>query len=309
MTRHLILLLLTISTSALGQIKIGVQVDSNEYLIGDQVHLVLEVKAEPMSRIMFPHFSDTLASFEILDQGIVEVFAEDGRQIQRQRMILTAFDSGAYVIPAFKFLSLTAGGVDTLHSRPIPILMSNLPVDLQADIKAIKQPMDAPFHIIDIWEWLLAAYLLLLAISLLVYWLERRGGKEQQVKPIQINTPYEIAMNRLRELEEQKLWQSGKIKLYYIQLTEIVREYIESRFGIMAMESTTAELINDFQQVLIETETKKELKGLLELSDFVKFAKAQPVSSEHEASLKQAYSFLRSTRPSLNQDKMKSNHV
>ena len=59
------------------------------------------------------------------------------------------------------------------------------------------------------------------------------------------------ALQRLKELDERHLLEQKKVKIYYTELTDIVRTYIEKDIHIPALESTTTELIetiNDFNE-------------------------------------------------------------
>jgi len=102
----------------------------------------------------------------------------------------------------------------------------------------------------------------------------------------------------LRDLKEKKLWQEGKVKQYYIELTEILRAYIGGRFEINALEMTTDEIAPLIKK-------KKEVtKGLfrnavdlLTIADYVKFAKAQPSTKYHNESFDQVKQFVRATKP------------
>lgn len=97
------------------------------------------------------------------------------------------------------------------------------------------------------------------------------------------------------ELEREKLWQQGAFKAYHIRLTEIIREYIDSRYGINSMEMTTDETIAALERVRIQREIIQPLEQLFRLADMVKFAKAIPVGPENEASIGSAREFIRNT--------------
>ena len=73
------------------------------------------------------------------------------------------------------------------------------------------------------------------------------------------------------------------------------------------MELTTDEILANFRHVDINAETKGKLKQLLSLADMVKFAKAKPIVSEHELSLKNAYDFVRETIPVEKSDAQEQN--
>lgn len=76
-------------------------------------------------------------------------------------------------------------------------------------------------------------------IAAIVYALQRYR-KEGHILPKKPEpTPFENAMNSLRCLKEQKLWEQGMEKEYYTDLADILRNYLNGRFGINAMEMTS----------------------------------------------------------------------
>jgi len=100
----------------------------------------------------------------------------------------------------------------------------------------------------------------------------------------------------LGQLEAEKLWQKGEIKLYHSKLTEIIREYIEYRFHVLALESTTEEILERFKEGQINDELFDKLRTMLELADLVKFARQRPLPDEHTKSMELAHEFVRATR-------------
>jgi len=107
--------------------------------------------------------------------------------------------------------------------------------------------------------------------------------------------PHEIALQALEELKNEKLWQKGLIKEYYTRLTDILREYIEVRFNIRAIELTTWEILQSFKNSTISRNDKEMLSEILELADLVKFAKALPVPSENDKSMTDSVGFVNNT--------------
>jgi hypothetical protein len=106
---------------------------------------------------------------------------------------------------------------------------------------------------------------------------------------------HEIALEALRKLETEKLWQEGRIKEYHSRMSDIIRTYIEQTLFINAMEMTTDLILCADQIKALNQRNKNELQELLERADLVKFAKFQPLANEHEASMKNAVSFIEST--------------
>jgi hypothetical protein len=108
--------------------------------------------------------------------------------------------------------------------------------------------------------------------------------------------PHEWALMELEKLRVKKLWQAGKIKDYHTEITDILRKYIEDRFHLMAMESTTAEILEDIEnKTLVLKEYREILDKTLSMADLVKFAKYLPLPEEHEKSMDYAIDFINST--------------
>jgi hypothetical protein len=114
---------------------------------------------------------------------------------------------------------------------------------------------------------------------------------------------YHEAIDKLQTLENKKLWQNDQVKEYYLGLSEILREYLEGRFGIQAMESTTDE-IND--TLILQDKLKLKLREVLAQADLAKFAKFKPLGDENIRLMKQAKDFVRHTKPKL---KAEEEHV
>jgi hypothetical protein len=106
-----------------------------------------------------------------------------------------------------------------------------------------------------------------------------------------------IAMRELARLKEEELWQKGEVKEYYSRLSDIIRRYIDDRYGISSPELTTDETVRMLQRAAVTTTDQMTLvKDLLLLSDMVKFAKYLPQSEIHERSFDDAVKFVEMTR-------------
>jgi len=108
--------------------------------------------------------------------------------------------------------------------------------------------------------------------------------------------PHETALEELKKLEGERLWQQGLVKQYHSRLTDIVRTYIEHRFGIIAMEMTTGEIMQSVRNMHFESTSAEKLSHILTLADMVKFAKLQPLPGENEMCMQHAYEFINATK-------------
>ncbi len=110
-----------------------------------------------------------------------------------------------------------------------------------ADIKDIYEQPFNPGYYKKYIPHVLGAILL---IAALILWLRQRHSKRVAPEPSPVPLlPHEWAIKALDELAEKKLWQQGEVKEHYTYLTTILREYLERRFAIHAMEQTSDEIL------------------------------------------------------------------
>ena len=85
--------------------------------------------------------------------------------------------------------------------------------------------------------------------------------------------------------------------MYYIRLTEILRIYLENRYGILAMEQTSSETLDALLEIgFNDNNLYAKFKEILHLADMAKFAKAKPLPHENETSLLSSYLFVNETK-------------
>ncbi|MFQ5446939.1 MAG: hypothetical protein ACE5FF_08395, partial [Saprospiraceae bacterium] len=94
-----------------------------------------------------------------------------------------------------------------------------------------------------------------------------------------------------------KRWQKGQLKAYHSQLTHIVREYLENRYGIRALEETTDEILHQMRNMNMGDMLTEKMTALLQTADLVKFAKAHPPADYHDRAMTMAETFILETKP------------
>merc|ERR1711991_172090 len=106
-----------------------------------------------------------------------------------------------------------------------------------------------------------------------------------------------IALSELDKLKTRKLWQDGRFKLYYTELTDIIRTYLDNRYGIEAMEMTSDEIMDALlSNKSIDEKLKAKLKDTLLTSDLVKFAKQKPLATENDNNWSNMVDFVEGTK-------------
>ncbi|MCE0522412.1 MAG: DUF4381 family protein [Methylacidiphilales bacterium] len=157
------------------------------------------------------------------------------------------------------------------------------------DIHDIRGPMAIPY------EWLWAAYLVGgMAVAAILYAAWRLFRRRAPAKP---RLPFEVALEKLEAA--RALMAPATVREYAFTVSEIIRVYIEQRFGEKAAHRTTEEFLSDLLQ---QTGTslaqhRRRLEDFLGHCDLMKFARWEASVREMESMLESARVFVLDTRP------------
>ena len=140
-----------------------------------------------------------------------------------------------------------------------------------------------------------------LLLALCLWWLYNKYIKKEELEEVVeeeiiIRPAHELAEEKLDELKSLQLWQQGKIKEYQSSLTFIIREYLENRYEVKALESTTQEILKSLAKAGFDKTLNADLSEILTMADLVKFAKARPGESIHESFMHKAYDLIEQTK-------------
>ena len=287
------LFILVISATAWAQsVRFSAEIDTKKILIGD--HFELQLKGEVAEGINFqwPIIPDTVSSLDFVDISSIDTLTEGGTWKLTQTLTLTSFDSGYVALPP---LTLKAGNEEA-SSQALAIAVDFPELSEEQDYYDIKEPLEPPFNWVPVLIGAAIVIALGAAIWFLIRWFKNRKNK-QELTPEQMLTPYEYAQLQITEIEQEQLWQAGKIKEYYSRLTDVMRLYMERQMDINAMESTADELIDKMHEIRLPKELQERINELLHLSALVKYAKEKPGVGQNEAALKTTKDFLEQTKP------------
>jgi hypothetical protein len=300
----LLIILLLSAGLAWGQgYKASAKLEPGSILIGDQVNFSLSFSFPVGTQVVWPSLKDTiLGNIQVISRSKVDsALSADKKSLQlSQKLRLTCFDSGFYTIPPIRFYYRKLPDTTIrFEQTDISILtVHTLAVDTTLAIKPIKGPVKIPYSFLEYLPWIFAGIIfIVIAVFLIYYYLQRRKGEPIfLLRPGVKYQPHELALMELEKLRLKKLWQSGKPKDYHTELTDILRKYIEDRFRLMAMESTSSEILADLEEKTAVTRESRELLGrVLTMADLVKFAKYTPLPEDHELSMDAAMDFINKT--------------
>ncbi|MGE5410376.1 MAG: hypothetical protein ACM3MI_05395, partial [Clostridiales bacterium] len=182
-------------------------------------------------------------------------------------------------------------------SNEINLTVSSLNIKQGDEIKDVKDPIKISLDWKIVLLWILLGLIIIAAVYYAVRYYRKKKALKAGIITVVKKEPHEIALDNLKALEDKKLWQSGRIKEYHSEITEIIRRYFEDRFSIKAMESTTNELIDSLRQTDGTTKIAGISLDFFNNADLVKFAKFVPMNDINEEMMRQAYTIVNLTVP------------
>ena len=279
--------------------------ERDSVLIADQVRYGFDLpQVEEGTLFGFPVIEDTLMT----NIRIVDTWRMDTLKVKKQKkgqpklldlrggITITSFDEGLYFLPPLAVQRMTKDGVlDTLVFEPQQLEIKTMPVDTATfQPHDIKGQMTYPVTFKEVAPWA-AGGLAATGLLALLVWLVIRHSRRSNPEYIQKDPPHIVALRKLDKFRGNAMWVPEKQKAFYSGITDALREYISERYGIGAMEMTTAEIFNDMKQTGAPAELLAELKDLFERADFVKFAKFVASDEDNAAALPLAVRFVTST--------------
>ncbi len=284
--------------------KAVLSLDTSSIRIGERVQLRLNATLPKTASIYWPAISDTItAAVEVASKSKVDTNATSRKDFinYNQTISITSFDTGFHYIPPFTIRYSYSGDTTRreLLSEGVYLKVRTVEVDTTRAIRDIRGPLQAPLSFAEMAPYLAAIAVIGLIIGLIWYYLWRKR-MNKPLFPVITRTqgpPWQIALQSLDGLEDKKLWQNGKIKEYYSELTDIIRHYLHQQFGIEAMEMITSEILEAYDLANLKSDSRLILTNILEQADYAKFAKAIPQRSENELSMTYSRQFIKETKP------------
>ena len=290
-----------------GQIRVSAVLDSAKIRIGEQVKLDIYVNYDASQRdlkIQWPSIGDTITGkVEVVSIAQIDTTIPDKGNSsifqQHQQIIVSAYDSGYFAIPGFKFI-VNDDTTRPFFTETLLLEVHTVPTDTSATkTKDIKPPFEEKFNwkwYLDYIYWGIGLLVFILIIILITVYFTKRNNRVV-LEPEKPKIPAHItALASLEKIKAEQVWKEGNVKEYYSAISDALRLYIEERFNVNALESTTDEIMKAFRTQVVDKQSKEKLEQALTLSDLVKFAKLTPIEDEHKFTLQNAFDFVNGTK-------------
>ncbi|MBJ80378.1 MAG: hypothetical protein CMH60_03585 [Myxococcales bacterium] len=269
-------------------------VDKATLTTGETLTFALEADHLPGIELEIPEIGTKIIGLRIVDMGQDPKKERAGRTYLRHWYKMRADLVGSYILPSVELTYQHEGEAKKLETSEIFIeVQSVLPADGSAQdirgLKKIKRPKTKPP-----WKWITLATFVLLAIFF-VLWRRRKSKNVIELPPI--IPAHEIAYRALNQLRQTNFEDSEAVRRYFFTISEIVRLYVENRFGLNATDLTLEEIKHALRERnLLSQEQRNSLETFLERTDRIKFAKSAIQEKDIEELYEGALSFVESTQ-------------
>jgi hypothetical protein len=316
-----------VSAVELGPVKLTAEITPSKARLSDQPALTLTIDAESGVECEWPPFGDMLGAFKIVETVDPLPKTRDGREIRERILTLEPTKTGTLKLDPIPVVfhdkrNGAAGKPQTIVTKPISIeITSSYTKETPSlgDVRPAADPVAVPWRM-PAWFWAILACLLVAITAGIAFW---RWPKREKTSEAFLLTPEELARLELKTLAESG-WSETDVKLYFVELTAIVRRYIERTIGIHAPEQTTEEFLREMSRassplplgerpgvravgttvlndapntqprstLRISALSHHRLKEFLESADLVKFAAFRPRREDIDASFRRAEAFV-----------------
>jgi hypothetical protein len=281
-----------------GPVKLTAEVQPAPARLSDESVLTLTIDSERGVEVEKPPFGDELGDFKIRDSHEPPPKTREGREIAVRIITLEPTAAGKLTIDP---ISVTfrdkrpgaEGKPQSLATKPLTVEITSAyakETPSLSDLHAAANPLALSGRIPS-WIWAILAAAIVLAIAVVILW--RRRKRERAAASV-VLSPEELARRELDKLAASG-WMETDVKLYFVEVTAIVRRYIERTTGIRAPEQTTEEFLREMKQVGNVCGARfsvSALEDFLESADLVKFAAYEPRREDIHESFHRAEAFI-----------------
>lgn len=262
-------------------------IDKSEIKTGEQAIISLNIRTDNIKNTTYELSKKDSLAFRIINARAKDTITIDDNISEfKVDILITSFDSTLIEIPPF----ILNNGQDQVLSQPLSLKVNQPNVDISKpdnimpnkDVWTIEYTWrDYLNMIFSSWITYLIIFLIILALTLYFVWkyrqklLEKLKEKEIPI-PVKKLTPLELAYKEFEELDNTSYLANGEYKIYYSDIFDIIRRYVERKKDWVMLEKTSNEIISIFDEDKNSQALIPELKNIIKEADLVKFAKYTP---------------------------------
>jgi len=262
-------------------------IDTSSATIGDVLHCQVWAKGAGKRIIEFPGFVVDNPDISLGEKRTLESDYSDNYGMEFE---ITFWDTGSFTLPAYpvNVMSITGDSVEyAIFTDPIGVTVHTVIKDSQPELRDIKPPVPLPM-ILPL-RLIISLMLIFILMGVLLWlWRKRIPARRKEKREIYIPSkpPYEIAVEKLKKLHEVNVSTPSQIKVFYTELSYIIREFLEYQYFVRAIEMTTEEIFHSKSYLPLNGSLMDRLLSVLKRADLAKFARFQPDRNQCLSDLK-----------------------
>ncbi|MEE2641673.1 MAG: hypothetical protein VX768_13685 [Planctomycetota bacterium] len=293
------------TSTRLGPVSATVRLSPGQPVIGDLLELQITVIAERQVEVLMPEFGEALSRFQIVDFSPREQLGKDGQITFLQKYKLQSPPSGSHAIPPIliEFVDRRPGEEESPKGRDAyelltervnfevqSVIVDNVSANLNPPLGRLEKNNPETSSAAQGWQAIVLIGGILAVAGSVAWWAFR--FRRRVIR----RSAYEIAKRKLDRLLASPRPGKLEIEAFYVQITLIVRQYLENRFDLRAPELTTEEFLAAVRgSAELSPEHQRLLDGFLKHADLVKFAGVEPTAEEIADMVQKASRFLDET--------------
>lgn len=254
--------------------QVSISVSENLAFIGDRIRLKIIVKTT--ADVDNINVKTMTQDFEILEQTAAQKRKEQEYLIFEKVAEIAFFKTGDFNVGPFVIeLKKNEKIMETRETNSVPVTIKTTLKEEDKDIKPLKNLLEIKGNPWYLLKYVFGLLVVILITLLILFFLKRRKAKAA-VTPKRLLSPLEELEVRIKELYQQSLFEKGKMKVFFIELTVILKQFLHRNYRFNAEDFTTYETLYDLKKRESEVSLLNNMEYLFSISDLVKFAKYIP---------------------------------
>lgn len=278
---------------------IRAEVDKAFLTIGERVEYRVTVTRNPPVQILSTIEPPSSDVFEIKEAH--DFSEKQGKQIvEGRRFVLTTYQLGEFILDPITVRYRISGGKEkTAQTQRIYLTVQSVDSSgkPKTDIRGPKGVVNLPPK--RFWIFALFFFMGMGGAGFYFWWRWKNRPAPGTMVEETLLSAEEEALLRLSRLFDSDLLRQGKLKQYFLVLSEILRKYFERRFEIQAVELTTSEILRALRDKSVDASTRELIREVLDQADWVKFAKWSPTVPEILQINQKAKAIVEATKPQI----------